>query len=414
MRGLALAARSLEQAAGDLTLAQYRVLAFVAAGTERSSLVAEGLALAKPTVTAAVDGLVERKLLTREAVDGDRRSLRLAVTRGGRRPRCATAEQSMGERLDRVLEHARDPEALVAALCDLDDALADRMRARLAARGHDAMQPRRQRRTERAQAGGPDGEATRSTGDGGPEAVVPKKQGWIRRLIGYMKPHKKNAYIAFGVAIGGQLIQSLLPLVQRVVVDDVITPQTNGKPGKPLAPWLILMIVMGVATFIFAYFRRFRGGRIALDVQHDLRTAIFAQLQRLDFARHDELATGQLVSRASSDVALVQGFLQFLPIGVANILLFVVSFGAMLWLSPLLSLVMLAVTPALLFTAMKLRTSVFPASWDAQQKAGDVANVVEEDVTGVRVVKGFGQEAARARPADRPLATRCSRRASAS
>ena len=41
---------------------------------------------------------------------------------------------------------------------------------------------------------------------------------------------------------------------------------------------------------------------------------------------------------------------------------------------------------------MKLRTSVFPASWDAQQKAGDVANVVEEDVTGVRVVKGFGQE----------------------
>ena len=85
------------------------------------------------------------------------------------------------------------------------------------------------------------------------------------------------------------------------------------------------MIVMGVLTFVFAYFRRFRGGRIALDVQHDLRTAIFRQLQRLDFARHDELSTGQLVSRASSDVALIQGFLQFLPIGVANMLLFVVS-----------------------------------------------------------------------------------------
>jgi ATP-binding cassette subfamily B protein len=214
-----------------------------------------------------------------------------------------------------------------------------------------------------------------------------KKQGWIRRLVGYMKPHKKNAYIAFGVAAGGQLIQSFLPVVQKVIVDDVITTHT-----KPLAPWLTLMILMGVATFILAYFRRFRGGRIALDVQHDLRTSIFRQLQRLDFARHDEMQTGQLVSRASSDVQLVQGFLQFLPIGVANILLFVVSFGIMIWLSPLLSLVMLAVAPALLFTAMKLRTSVFPSSWDAQQKAGDVANVVEEDVTGVRVVKGFGQE----------------------
>ncbi|HTD49354.1 MAG TPA: ABC transporter ATP-binding protein, partial [Acidimicrobiia bacterium] len=211
----------------------------------------------------------------------------------------------------------------------------------------------------------------------------------------YMAPHKKNAYVAFGVAIGGQLIQSLLPVVQKIVIDDVITPRRrNGHliPGAPLAGWLTLMILMGVLTFVFAYFRRFRGGRIALDVQHDLRTAVFSQLQRLDFASHDELQTGQLVSRASSDVALLQGFLQFLPIGVANMLLFMVSFGAMLWLSPLLSLVMLAVGPLLLFTAMKLRTSVFPASWDAQQKAGDVANVVEEDVTGVRVVKGFGQE----------------------
>jgi ATP-binding cassette subfamily B protein len=214
-----------------------------------------------------------------------------------------------------------------------------------------------------------------------------RKQGWIRRLVGYMKPHKRHAYIAFGVAIGGQLIQSILPLVQKVIVDDVITTQQ-----RPLAPWLALMIGLGVLTFIFAYNRRYRGGRIALDVQHDLRTSVFRQLQRLDFARHDELQTGQLVSRASSDVTLIQGFLQFLPIGVANVLMFVVSLVAMFILSPLLACVMLAVGPALLFTAVKLRTSVFPASWDAQQKAGDVANVVEEDVTGVRVVKGFGQE----------------------
>src|SRR3954447_13028876 len=215
----------------------------------------------------------------------------------------------------------------------------------------------------------------------------PRKQGWIRRLVGYMKPHKKNAYIAFGVAIGGQLIQSLLPVVQKVVIDDVIT-----KHSRPLAPWLTLMIGMGILTFICAYNRRFRGGRIALDVQHDLRTAIFRQLQRLDFARHDEMSTGQLVSRASSDVALIQGFLQFMPIGVANLLLFVVSLTVMFILSPPLALIMLMVAPALLFTALKLRTSVFPASWDAQQRAGEVANVVEEDVTGVRVVKGFGQE----------------------
>jgi ATP-binding cassette subfamily B protein len=227
--------------------------------------------------------------------------------------------------------------------------------------------------------------------------VKTSKPGWVRRLVGYMKPHKKNAYIAFGVAAGGQLIQSVLPLVQKVIVDDVITART-----RPLAPWLVLLLTLGSVRFVLAYFRRYRGGRIALDVQHDLRTSIFRQLQRLDFARHDELQTGQLVSRASSDVALIQGFLQFLPIGVANVLMFVVSMAAMFILSPLLACVMLLVGPMLLLTAMRLRTSVFPASWDAQQKAGEVANVVEEDVTGVRVVKGFGQEA---RELDR-LATR--------
>src|SRR2546421_18965 len=104
--------------------------------------------------------------------------------------------------------------------------------------------------------------------------VSGKKPGWVRRLVGYLKPHKKNAYVAFGVAIGGQLIQSLLPVVQKVVVDDVITTHR-----RPLAPWLTLMIVMGVATFVCAYFRRFRGGRIALGVPHHLRTSMFRQLR---------------------------------------------------------------------------------------------------------------------------------------
>ncbi len=91
--------------------------------------------------------------------------------------------------------------------------------------------------------------------------------------------------------------------------------------------------------------RRFRGGRIALAVQHDLRTAIFRQLQRLDFASHDEMQTGQLVSRAGSDIMLIQGLLQFLPIVIGNVLMFLISLVIMLTLSPLLTLVMLLVTP---------------------------------------------------------------------
>ena len=212
VRALALAARKLERATGDLTLAQYRVLALVAAGDERSSLVAERLAVAKPTITAVVDGLVERGCLTREAVAGDRRSLRLVVTPTGRTA-LADVEESMAAAVADVLGDARDPDAIVASLLDLDDALSAYYTRRLAARTA--------RMSSQTLAPKPE------------KAAKPK--GWVRRLITYMAPHKKHAYIAFGVAIGGQLIQSVLPLVQAVIIDDVITKHT-----RPLAPCNLL------------------------------------------------------------------------------------------------------------------------------------------------------------------------------
>ena len=199
VRALALAARKLERATGDLTLAQYRVLALVAAGDERSSLVAERLAVAKPTITAVVDGLVERGCLTREAVAGDRRSLRLVVTPTGRTA-LADVEESMAAAVADVLGDARRSAMRSSpSLLDLDDALVRVLHA--PPRSPDCAHEHRSRRSPR-----------------GREA-----KGWVRRLIGYMAPHKKHAYIAFGVAIGGQLIQSVLPLVQAVIIDDVIT-----------------------------------------------------------------------------------------------------------------------------------------------------------------------------------------------
>jgi len=129
-RALALVARSLERSVGDLSLAQFRVLSLVAAGDERSSLLAERLAVAKPTITAVVDGLVERGLVEREAVAGDRRSIRLVLTKSGTTA-LRTAEREMCAVLDRIFDHARDRDALLTALGDLDDALTARMEARL-------------------------------------------------------------------------------------------------------------------------------------------------------------------------------------------------------------------------------------------------------------------------------------------
>ncbi|HEV7759143.1 MAG TPA: ABC transporter ATP-binding protein, partial [Acidimicrobiales bacterium] len=220
-----------------------------------------------------------------------------------------------------------------------------------------------------------------------PQPAPPEAGGWIARLWPFMAAHKHNVTLAFGVSIAGQAVSALTPVLAKIIVDDVITTHS-----RPLTPWLVLLVAAGFFGFGAAYIRRFVGGRVALDVQFDLRNAVYERLQRLDFASHDKLRTGQLVSRASSDVTLLQGLLAFLPIMLGNIVLVIIALVVMLILSAPLTLVVLATLPVMAVVALRLRTTIFPASWDAQQRAGEVAGVVDEAVTGVRVVKGFGQE----------------------
>jgi ATP-binding cassette subfamily B protein len=212
-------------------------------------------------------------------------------------------------------------------------------------------------------------------------------EGWIRRLWRYMLRHRRSVIISLVAALLGSLCQVVVPLVARQIVDGVIVQKTS-----PLAPWLILLIVLAAATFGFTYLRRYRGGRVALEVQNDLRNDMHDHLQRMDFASLDRMPTGQLVSRANSDSALVQGLLNMLPIMSGNVILMILSIVVMFTLSPLLALVSLVMVPALVITAYRMRAKIMPATWDAQQREGEVAQIVDEDVNGVRVVKAFGRE----------------------
>jgi len=179
----------------------------------------------------------------------------------------------------------------------------------------------------------------------------------------------------------------MIPLVQRQIIDDVIVSHRQ-------SIWPLAVLLLGAAAVNFAgiYLRRYTGGRLALDVQHDLRNDLFGSLSRLDGKRQDEIHTGQLVGRSISDLNMLQGLLSMVPVTLGNIALFVISIIVMLTLSPLLTLVALAVAPSLWFIAMGSRKRLFPASWQAQQETGDVAGIVDENIGGVRVVKGFGQE----------------------
>ncbi|WP_406837378.1 ABC transporter ATP-binding protein [Streptomyces sp. AHU1] len=213
------------------------------------------------------------------------------------------------------------------------------------------------------------------------------ERGWARRLAGYAWRYPKDVVLALGSSLGGMALMAVVPLVTKVIIDDVIGDHSRG-----MAPWAGALLGAAVLVYALTFVRRYYGGRLALDVQHDLRTDMYGTITRLDGRRQDELSTGQVVGRATSDLQLIQGLLFMLPMTIGNVLLFLISLAIMAALSLPLTLVALAVAPALWFVAKRSRSRLHPATWYAQAQAAAVAGVVDGAVSGVRVVKGFGQE----------------------
>jgi ATP-binding cassette subfamily B protein len=216
----------------------------------------------------------------------------------------------------------------------------------------------------------------------------PPTPGWIRRLLRACLRHRGVAAVALLASVFGVSLEAVGPLLTRVAVDDAVAGST-----AVLGAVVVAVLALAVVRFGAAFVRRYHAGRLALDVQHDLRRQVFAAVQRLDGERQDALRTGQVVSRAITDLQLVQSLLAMAPLALGAVVLVVVSMAAMLWLSPLLTLVALILLPAAGWITLRTRATLFPATWSAQQRAADIAQQVEETVTGVRVVKGFGQEA---------------------
>ncbi|WP_121175031.1 ABC transporter transmembrane domain-containing protein [Streptomyces sp. 1114.5] len=221
-----------------------------------------------------------------------------------------------------------------------------------------------------------------------PDQTDASRAGWLRRLVGYSWRSRRSLLFAFGASLLGMAVTALVPLVTKLIIDDVIVAHT-----RSLTPWAVVLLLAAVVVFGCTQVRRYYGGQLALDVQHDMRSDLFRSLGRLDGHRQDRLDTGQVVGRATSDLQLVNGLLSMLPMMTGYLLMFVMSLVVMVWLSPPLTLVALVMAPALWWVSVLSRKRLFPATWAAQQEAAAVAGVVDGAIGGVRVVKGFGQEA---------------------
>ncbi|MGI8491576.1 MAG: ABC transporter ATP-binding protein, partial [Acidimicrobiales bacterium] len=227
-----------------------------------------------------------------------------------------------------------------------------------------------------------------------------RSKSWIRRAMPIVRAHRW----VFGIS----LLMSFLGLVLQVQIPDLLNRAINNSLVRhrvPLHFYVWWIVALGVVGGVAGYVSRLLVFKTAYDIEFDLRNIIYEHLTRLSFPFYDRVQSGQLISRANSDLRSVQMYMTFAPLILVQCSIAVVAFCYMLSINVLLALVAMAVMPGVYVVSTRMRQSMFPVSWLIQARLADVATIVDENVNGVRVVKSFAAEPqqvrALARAADR-------------
>ena len=212
-------------------------------------------------------------------------------------------------------------------------------------------------------------------------------KGWIRRMRPVVMAHGVLLWTSVLAALVAMVAQVAVPAVISLAIDKAIIDEE-----RPLAPYVWALVALGIARGLMALYYRYGLFRLAYDIEYDLRQLLYRHLTRLSFSFYDRVQSGQIISRANSDIRSVQMVAAFAPLMGMSLLSFVVAFAVMASIHVGLTLVAVAALPGVYIVGAKLRDLVFPLSWVIAARQADVATIVDENVNGVRVVKSFAAE----------------------
>ncbi|CAN5688528.1 N/A [soil metagenome] len=179
-----------------------------------------------------------------------------------------------------------------------------------------------------------------------------------------------------------------VPFLVRLAIDRGI----EGGDRRALVQWALLIAAAGLVSGLFTGLRRYQAFREARWAEARLRDRLFAHVQRLHFAFHDRTQTGQLMSRANTDLQQFQNFVVLIPLTISNAFAVVAVTIILFSTDALLAALALGSLPFVNLLGRRFSSRLYPAVMGIQRESAEVASVVEETVSGVRVVKGFGAE----------------------
>jgi subfamily B ATP-binding cassette protein MsbA len=226
------------------------------------------------------------------------------------------------------------------------------------------------------------------------------------RIIDLLRPHWKSLTFALVAVLGEAITDILEPWPIKIVVDNIkssnklpsglgeIITKLFGQNHYAVLNFAVAAVaVIAVVGAVSAYFEKYLTTSVSQWVGHDLRRTLYHHIHRLSLAEHDESRTGDLISRVTSDIGVVQDFITSALLGIlVNVITLVGMIGVMFYLNWRFTLIALSVSPVLFTVVYYYTRRIKKASREVRKKESELLSLVEEVLTSIRVVKAFARE----------------------
>ena len=218
-----------------------------------------------------------------------------------------------------------------------------------------------------------------------------KSKNWFRRVFPILLANKRSFSMGITLMIATMMLGVSVPALIGKLVDSIEPALLTAETSYFLFLVTIIFIISFV-RFVGGTIGSYQLGKVSNQLEADLRSVVYNHLFTLSFSFFDKTQTGQLISRANSDIKTIQMFLMIAPMLLTSLLSFAFAAIYMISVHPALALASMIAIPLVFFLSVKLRRLTFPLSWLTQARQADVAVIVDENVNGQRIVKSFAQE----------------------
>jgi ATP-binding cassette subfamily B protein len=240
------------------------------------------------------------------------------------------------------------------------------------------------------------------------------KKGWLRRLLPVVLAHPVLLASAILASTVSMLTSVAAPAVLGLAINDALgdgglkhsavrgwlgalasacgLPAASTTGRLSLEAYLAILFALGLVRAASSGYYRYGLYRAAYQIETDLRSIIYEHLIRLPFSFYDRVQSGQIISRANSDIRSLQMLLTFAPMMIISWLSFALALSFMLSVHVGLTIAASFALPGIYLVGIHMRREMFPLSWMIQSRLAELSTVVDESIQGVRVVKSFAAE----------------------